>query len=109
MSASQEMMFPAETRRSSEGPGTGEHSGGQASAVSPTRAATMEPGKDGEYVCPLHRQVRQAGPGHCPSYRMMLEPVADAAVADSRPNMNKPSPGAPAHRPVAAAANAAGA
>lgn len=38
----------------------------------------------GEYTCPMHPQVRQAGPGNCPICGMTLEPVvATAAEGDS--------------------------
>ena len=37
-----------------------------------------------EYTCPMHPQVRQLGPGHCPICGMALEPVlATAATGDS--------------------------
>jgi len=32
--------------------------------------------KAGEYVCPMHAEVRQAAPGNCPKCGMALEPVA---------------------------------
>jgi len=34
-----------------------------------------------EYTCPMHPQVRQMGPGHCPICGMALEPVLVTAVA----------------------------
>jgi Cu+-exporting ATPase len=36
------------------------------------------------YTCPMHPQIRQAGPGNCPICGMALEPVA--AAADTGPN-----------------------
>ncbi len=37
-----------------------------------------------EYTCPMHPQVRQMGPGHCPICGMALEPVlVTAAAGDS--------------------------
>src|SRR5713226_9394177 len=36
------------------------------------------------YVCPMHPEVRQVGPGNCPKCGMALEPVL--ASADERPN-----------------------
>ncbi|SCK28413.1 hypothetical protein VAR608DRAFT_2365 [Variovorax sp. HW608] len=34
-----------------------------------------------EYTCPMHPQVRQMGPGHCPICGMALEPVLATAQA----------------------------
>ena len=36
------------------------------------------------YTCPMHPQIRQAGPGHCPICGMTLEPVV--ATAQALPN-----------------------
>ncbi len=36
------------------------------------------------YTCPMHPEIRQAGPGHCPICGMTLEP--EVASADSGPN-----------------------
>jgi Cu+-exporting ATPase len=36
------------------------------------------------YTCPMHPQVRQVGPGHCPICGMALEP--EVVTADSGPN-----------------------
>ena len=33
------------------------------------------------YTCPMHPQIRQPGPGHCPICGMTLEPVVAAAQA----------------------------
>ncbi len=33
------------------------------------------------YTCPMHPQIRQVGPGHCPICGMALEPEVAAAVA----------------------------
>ncbi len=44
-----------------------------------------EPTVDGAiYTCPMHPQIRQAGPGNCPICGMALEPVA--ATAEVGPN-----------------------
>ena len=40
--------------------------------------------KDTIYTCPMHPQIRQAGPGSCPICGMALEPVL--ATADTGPN-----------------------
>jgi Cu+-exporting ATPase len=37
------------------------------------------------YTCPMHPQIRQAGPGNCPICGMALEPVE--ATADAAPNL----------------------
>jgi P-type Cu+ transporter len=42
--------------------------------------ATPEPAA--EYTCPMHPEVRQDRPGHCPICGMALEPVAAAGPAD---------------------------
>jgi len=36
------------------------------------------------YTCPMHPEIRQAGPGSCPICGMALEPEASAAEADLR-------------------------
>ena len=36
------------------------------------------------YTCPMHPQVRQAGPGHCPICGMTLEPLAGTTGPDNR-------------------------
>jgi P-type Cu+ transporter len=38
-----------------------------------------------EYTCPMHPEVRQMGPGHCPVCGMSLEPVV-AAASKSAPS-----------------------
>jgi Cu+-exporting ATPase len=40
--------------------------------------------KDAIYTCPMHPQIRQAGPGNCPICGMTLEPVA--VTAEAGPN-----------------------
>ena len=35
---------------------------------------------DAMYTCPMHTQIRQAGPGSCPICGMALEPVEVSAV-----------------------------
>lgn len=44
---------------------------------SETRPAADSPGV--EYVCPMHPEVRQAGPGPCPKCGMALEPATLSA------------------------------
>lgn len=50
-----------------------------------TAAKPATPAPQGTiYTCPMHPQIRQAGPGHCPICGMTLEPVN--ATADAGPN-----------------------
>ena len=52
--------------------------------VAPAPAKT-EPVPEGAiYTCPMHPEIRQAGPGHCPICGMALEPVL--ATAESGPD-----------------------
>lgn len=42
----------------------------------PSKQGKTTPAAEGaEYTCPMHPQVRQIGPGHCPICGMALEPV----------------------------------
>ncbi|HUD43742.1 MAG TPA: heavy metal translocating P-type ATPase [Dokdonella sp.] len=47
-------------------------------------AATPATGADAGalYTCPMHPQIRQRGPGHCPICGMALEPLLPSADAD---------------------------
>ena len=54
--------------------GHGHHHHGHGHVAAATGAA------DQEHTCPMHPEVRQIGPGTCPSCGMGLEPVAPAAV-----------------------------
>lgn len=40
-----------------------------------------------EYTCPMHPQVRQMGPGHCPLCGMALEPVLATAEQGESPEL----------------------
>ena len=40
-----------------------------------------------EYTCPMHPQVRQRGPGHCPLCGMALEPVLATAEQGESPEL----------------------
>lgn len=52
------------------------HASHSAAAAPPAPpAAAARGGKDVEYTCPMHPQVRQLGPGNCPICGMALEPV----------------------------------
>ena len=46
------------------------------------KAADVSPGTI--YTCPMHPQVRQVGPGHCPICGMALEPLMPTATEDDR-------------------------
>ena len=49
------------------------------------KSAASEPVAEGTiYTCPMHPEIRQAGPGSCPICGMALEPAM--AVADTEPN-----------------------
>ena len=40
-----------------------------------------------EYTCPMHPQIRQMGPGHCPICGMALEPVLATAETGESPEL----------------------
>lgn len=48
------------------------------------QAAVMPTGDGVEYTCPMHPEIRQAGPGACPICGMALEPVV--VTADTGPS-----------------------
>lgn len=50
-------------------------------------AAAAKGGKDVEYTCPMHPQVRQMGPGNCPICGMALEPVIATGEAGESPEL----------------------
>ena len=56
----------------------------QSGAIAPTPLASATIADHAIYTCPMHPQIRQAGPGSCPICGMALEPVT--ATADSGPN-----------------------
>ena len=52
----------------------------------PSAAPPAPPPADTVYTCPMHPQVRQSGPGHCPKCGMALEPVLPSLdAADDNP------------------------
>ncbi len=53
------------------------HHGSAAAADAPADPGAI-------YTCPMHPQIRQVGPGHCPICGMALEPVT--VTADAAPN-----------------------
>ncbi|MEO6743512.1 MAG: copper-translocating P-type ATPase [Caldimonas sp.] len=56
-----------------------------ASALKST--VTAPPGKQVEYTCPMHPQIRQMGPGSCPICGMSLEPVLATAETGESPEL----------------------
>jgi Cu+-exporting ATPase len=51
------------------------------------REVTAAAGQQVEYTCPMHPQVRQMGPGHCPICGMALEPVVATAETGDSPEL----------------------
>lgn len=45
------------------------------------------PGKQAVYTCPMHPEVRQAGPGSCPKCGMALEPRTASAEEEESPEL----------------------
>lgn len=58
---------------------------GHGPAASATAGPAGDP--DAEYTCPMHPEVRQRGPGHCPICGMALEPVLAAATSGDSPEL----------------------
>ena len=54
-------------------------------AEAPAEAAPSAPAGT-IYTCPMHPEIRQAGPGSCPICGMALEPATPAAEPDQIPN-----------------------
>ena len=50
-------------------------------------APPVHGGKDVEYTCPMHPQIRQMGPGNCPICGMALEPAIAAAETGESPEL----------------------
>src|ERR1019366_4045804 len=69
----------------------------------PEEAPTNAPAKtepQGEYTCPMHPEIKQAGPGSCPKCGMALEPVTVTApskrteyTCPMHPQIGRPGPG----------------
>jgi Cu+-exporting ATPase len=55
------------------------HAGG---SQPPTSKATVDVPAGTIYTCPMHPQIRQVGPGHCPICGMALEPEMPSAQED---------------------------
>jgi Cu+-exporting ATPase len=56
------------------------HCHGAAAAAAPPRPGAI-------YTCPMHPQIRQVGPGHCPICGMALEPLDAAAETGPSPEL----------------------
>jgi len=54
---------------------------------SPTKGTGRSDPGQVEYTCPMHPQVRQMGPGHCPICGMALEPVLATAATGESPEL----------------------
>jgi Cu+-exporting ATPase len=61
-------------------------SGGTAPSTGPAPKGPMPAGGDASagtiYTCPMHPEVRQTGPGHCPKCGMALEPLMPTVTGD---------------------------
>jgi Cu+-exporting ATPase len=53
----------------------------------PAPQAAVPGGKEVEYTCPMHPEVRQMGPGNCPICGMALEPVVATGEAGASPEL----------------------
>ena len=53
----------------------GEYVRATAPSPSPSAASAPAEGEVVEYTCPMHPEIRRAGPGSCPICGMALEPV----------------------------------
>ena len=79
-------MPPSTTEQHSPGHSHSGHSSRHipSEAKSPV---TMPSGKQVEYTCPMHPQIRQMGPGSCPICGMALEPVVATEAAGESPEL----------------------
>jgi Cu+-exporting ATPase len=50
-------------------------------------AGLSHAGQAVEYICPMHPEIRQTGPGHCPICGMALEPVIATGDEGSSPEL----------------------
>ena len=60
---------------------------GEAAAAAPLKEPARAEQAQAEYTCPMHPQVRQRGPGHCPICGMALEPVLATAQDGESPEL----------------------
>jgi Cu+-exporting ATPase len=64
------------------------HAHGHLHPHAATKPATKAPvDTQAEYTCPMHPQIRQIGPGHCPICGMALEPVLATAETGESPEL----------------------
>jgi len=63
-----------------------DHSHDHHAAPAAAPSSAVKGGKDVEYTCPMHPQIRQMGPGHCPICGMALEPVIATADTGKAPS-----------------------
>jgi Cu+-exporting ATPase len=63
------------------------HHAGHAAHPPVTAHAPGKAAADQEYTCPMHPQIRQKGPGHCPICGMALEPVIATGEAGESPEL----------------------
>jgi Cu+-exporting ATPase len=71
-----------------------------ASFVTPKRSSTLQSANVAEFMCPMHPEVSQKGPGSCPKCGMAFEPVTPSAPAKHsdwtcpmHPQISKDGPG----------------
>lgn len=65
----------------------GEHHAHPQPPATPKPSLATPPGQQVEYTCPMHPQIRQMGPGHCPICGMALEPVLGFAGDGDSPEL----------------------
>ncbi len=63
------------------------HRSGPAGGTAPQPEASHQASVATVYTCPMHPQIRQAGPGVCPLCGMALEPAAPALEEGSNPEL----------------------
>ncbi len=78
------MAAPTDTSSHEPG-GGGDHAGHEHHHHRGATPPSAEPAPSGSiYTCPMHPQIRQVGPGHCPICGMTLEPLV--ASTEAAPN-----------------------
>jgi Cu+-exporting ATPase len=85
--AAVEVTLRPEVRKMPADPSSRGGSAGPSSPAPSTSAAPITSGPGREYTCPMHAQIRQAGPGSCPICGMTLEPVVPAAGHAEDPDL----------------------
>ena len=64
-----------------------EHAAHAGHASSQGKVQSKSAASGAEYTCPMHPQIRQAGPGNCPICGMALEPVLATAETGDSPEL----------------------